>query len=265
MCSAATRSALAARLRQTGVDHQGVAVLHQGVAHEAELGLLARPFAIQLRLRVRRRGVRVVRALLTMKVRFPIAAAPVRRRLVRSFLRLKTLHRCPGFDQRAIDRKMIRAQEPLHARLRQNRAQQLGGDVALQKPIAVLGERRVVPCHIVHADPDEPAEQQVELQPVHQLALRANRIKGLQQHRPQQFLRRNRGATHRRIQNRKIARQTRQGLIHDGADRPKRMVLAHAIFKIDVTEQRPRPLVPASHRAPPEFSRGIESQRDSRG
>jgi hypothetical protein len=29
--------------RQTGVDHQPVPVLHQGVPHEAELGLLAGP------------------------------------------------------------------------------------------------------------------------------------------------------------------------------------------------------------------------------
>jgi hypothetical protein len=81
--------------------------------------------------------------------------------------------------------------------------------------------------------------------------------KGPQQHRPQPFLRRNRGPTDRRIQNRKIARQTRQGLIHDGADRPKRMVLAHAIFKIDLTEQRPRPRVPACPRAPPNSRREL--------
>jgi len=33
---------------------------------------------------------------------------------------------------------MIRAQKPLHTRLRQNRAQQLGRDIAFQKAVAVF-------------------------------------------------------------------------------------------------------------------------------
>ena len=45
---------------QAGVDHQAVAVLHQGMAHEAELRFLAGPFAIERRLGIRGRGVRVI-------------------------------------------------------------------------------------------------------------------------------------------------------------------------------------------------------------
>ena len=44
----------------------------------------------------------------------------------------------------------------------------------------------MIPHRLVDADPDKPAEQQVELQPLHQLPLRAHRIERLQQHRPQQ-------------------------------------------------------------------------------
>ena len=40
---------MAVGLGQTGVDDQAVAVLHQRMPHEAELGLLARPFAIETR------------------------------------------------------------------------------------------------------------------------------------------------------------------------------------------------------------------------
>jgi hypothetical protein len=80
-------------------------------------------------------------------------------------------------------------------RLRQNCAQEFGGDVALQQAIAVLGKRRVIPHDIVNADANEPAEQKIELKPLHQLPLRADRIKRLQQHRPQQFLERDRGST----------------------------------------------------------------------
>ena len=63
----------------------------------------------------------------------------------------ETLNRRPGLDQRAIDREMVRAEQPLHPRLRHYRAQKLDGDVALQQAIAVLGERRVIPHRIVNA------------------------------------------------------------------------------------------------------------------
>ena len=69
---------------------------------------------------------------------------------------------------------MIRAEQALHPRLRQHCAQELGGHVALQQALAVLGERRVIPYRIVNADADEPAKQKVELQPLHQLTLGAD-------------------------------------------------------------------------------------------
>ena len=55
---------VAVGLGQAGVDDEAVAVLHQRVPHEAELGFLARPFAIEPRVRIGRRGVRLVGALL---------------------------------------------------------------------------------------------------------------------------------------------------------------------------------------------------------
>jgi hypothetical protein len=87
---------------------------------------------------------------------------------------------------------MIRAEQLLHPRLRQNRAQQLGGDVAFQQALAVLGKCRVIPRRIVDANTDKPAKQEVELQPIHQLSLRADRVERLQEHRSQELLRRNR-------------------------------------------------------------------------
>jgi hypothetical protein len=55
------------------------------------------------------------------------------------------------------------------------------GDLARQQPVAVLGEGRRFPPRVVHADPDEPTKQQVELDPLHELSLRADRVEGLQQ------------------------------------------------------------------------------------
>ena len=83
----------------------------------------------------------------------------------------------------------------------------LAANVALKQTIAVLGERRVIPGRVVNADANEPAKQEVELQPIHQLPLRADRIERLQEHRPQQFLGRDRGAAYLRIQRRELARK----------------------------------------------------------
>src|SRR5215467_6149580 len=43
-----------------------------------------------------------------------------------------------------------------------------------EPPVPVLGERRVIPDRIVDAKPDEPAVQQLELQPFHHLAFRVD-------------------------------------------------------------------------------------------
>ena len=77
-------------------------------------------FAIEPRLGIGRRGVRVVRALRRRENPSPGFVSPVRGRFVRAILRLEALRRRPGFDQRAVDREVIRAQKPLHTRLRQN-------------------------------------------------------------------------------------------------------------------------------------------------
>ncbi len=45
----------------------------------------------------------------------------------------------------------------------------------------------MVPDRVIHAEADKPAEQKVEFQPLHQLALGADAVKGLQQHRRSSF------------------------------------------------------------------------------
>ena len=113
----------------------------------------------------------------------------------------------------------------------------------------------MVPGRIVDPDPDEPAEQKVVLQPLHQLPLRADRVERLQQHRPQQLLRRDRRPPDRRIQRRELPLQRRQRLVHDRPDRPQRMIRPHPRLKIDVAEQLARPIVAAAHHLTSESSR----------
>ena len=95
----------------------------------------ARPLAVKPRLRIGRRGVRLIRALLTMEIRLTVPHSAGRRRVVRSVSRPKTLHRRPGFDQRAIDREMIRAKQALHLGL-----SSAGGN--LHRPLSCASCRR---------------------------------------------------------------------------------------------------------------------------
>ena len=61
-------------------------------------------------------------------------------------------------------------------------------DLLIEQPVAILGEYRGRPHRFVHRQPDEPAEQQVVIELLHQQPLAANRVEDLKQLRPQQTL-----------------------------------------------------------------------------
>ena len=126
-----------------------------------------------------------------------------------------------------------------HLRLRQHAGQELHRHLALQQPVAVLGEGGRIPHRIVDAKADEPAEQQVELDPLHQLALRADRVERLQQQRPQQPLRRDRLPAERRIKRVELRRERRQRGVDDAADHPQRMIRTDPLLQVHIAEQRP--------------------------
>src|SRR5271163_3724013 len=80
-------------------DRETVAVLHGGVPHITELCLAARGLAVEPAVRIGRARMGLVAALLLMKVRAVAAVAAV--------LGAEALVRSPGFNQRAIHRKMF--------------------------------------------------------------------------------------------------------------------------------------------------------------
>jgi hypothetical protein len=94
----------------------------------------------------------------------------------------------------------------------------------------------VVPHRIIDPEPDEPAEQQVEAHPLHELTLGAHRIERLQEERPQQLLRRDRGPADPGIELVEPRRKPRQGVVYDRPDRPQRMPSGHPGLQIDVAE-----------------------------
>ena len=188
------------------------------------------------------------------RVRAPLAAAEVLfgiapgGRVAAVVLAAEALHRRPRLDQRAVHREVLVRQKTPDPRAAQHRLKEARRNIPRNQPVVVLRIHRRVPHRRVHRQSDEPAEQQVVVQLLHQLTLRTDGVEGLQQKRPQQLLRRDRGRPGRRIQNREIRRQRRQGLVHQNPDRPQRMIRRYPSLQIDVAEQTVAPLIPTPHR-----------------
>ena len=111
-------------------------------------------------------------------------------------LRLEALERGPRLDQRTIDRDVLARQQSTDPRLRQHGGEEIGRDIALQQPVAVGREARMILHRVVDPNADKPPEQRINLDPLHQMAPRAQRVEGLQQHRLQQLFRWDRLAPH---------------------------------------------------------------------
>jgi hypothetical protein len=87
----------------------------------------------------------------------------------------------------------------------------------------------VIPDRIVV---NEPPKQKIEFDPFHELAFGANRVEGLEQHRPQQPLGRDRGAARSGVKREDLPLDRPKRLIHDRPDRPQRMILPHPRLQI---------------------------------
>src|SRR5215213_2870690 len=126
------------RRREPGIDDQPRAVLHQGVADEAELRLHAGSLAVEPGLGVGRALVGLIRALLALEVDLEIAPA-TRGRIIGIPLSLgsEALHRGPRLDESTIDAEVFARQESLHSRLSQNRIEELRRGIALEEPIVL--------------------------------------------------------------------------------------------------------------------------------
>ncbi len=172
-----------------------------------------------------------------LAVEVPLGIAPgTVSTVVLPVLAPEALQRRPCLDQGAVHREVFARQQSLHARLRQHRRQELRRDLAFKQPVAVLGEGRMVPNRVVHPEADEPAEQQVERQTLHQLALGTDPIERLEQHRPKQLLRRNRRPPEVRIEGRECPRQIAQRGVRNPSDRPQRMVTADPRLQVHIAE-----------------------------
>jgi hypothetical protein len=151
-------------------------------------------------------------------------------------------------DQRAVDREVLVRKQPFDLRVVEHGGEELRRDLAAQQPVAVLGEYGDIPNRIVDAEANEPAEQQIVIELLHQLPLGTHRIERLQQQRPQQLLRRDRRPADRRIDRREVVVEPRQCLAHHRPDRSQRMGARHPRLQIHIAEQAARPNLATAHR-----------------
>jgi hypothetical protein len=77
---------------------------------------------------------------------------------VRRLLGLKTLHRGPGLDQCPVHGEMLVRKQRRHRLVRQDRRQELAGDVGGEQAVAIFAKHRRHPHRIVDTKPHKPAE-----------------------------------------------------------------------------------------------------------
>src|SRR5450631_1653218 len=199
----------------------------------------------------------VVAALATTKVHIRILGldtTPDRQRLL--VFRPEALVARPGFDQCAVDRKMVFAQVARRARLLEDCAKELLGDVTVEEALAVLGKHRYVPYGVVHVQTNEPAVEHIVIQLLHHHPLTANRIEYLQQQRSQEALRRNRWPASKRVDLIELARDLAKHDIYHLADWPQRVVRRHALLGRNVAVERYFLNILGAHRPLPQQNRG---------
>src|SRR5258706_7197473 len=241
---------------QQRIHHQAVAILHQHVALISQFRFAALGLLKESEIGVSTRFVRLIRTFLPMEVYRRIARV-IRLVVVaalRLILRLKTFQAGPPFDHRAVHREMFVRQELFGARQLQHCREELFRDFPSQQSVAVLAERGCIPNLVVHVQADEPAEQHVVLQLLHQHPFAAHRVEHLQQQRAQQPLRRDRRAPDSRIQLVKARRQLLEDFIGHLTHWAQGMIRRHSFLWRNVTVHACLQFVVSPHSVPPSLA-----------
>src|SRR5262249_54919417 len=110
------------------------------VARISELCLLTLALLGEFGLGVRGRAVRLIAALLAVKM--ALTVAPRRWRVTRTVLRHKALHRCPSLNLRAVDGKVVVRKQGSHLPMSEKLGQEFGRHLGFEQPVAVLREHR---------------------------------------------------------------------------------------------------------------------------
>ena len=137
-----------------------------------------------------------------------------------------------------------------HVLVRQDRGQELAGDIGVQEPVAVLRKHGWHPHRIVNAKPHEPAEQEIVLHLLHELALRADREQDLDQSGAQQPLGCNGRAAIGGVKLGELRVERCQRGVHNRKDFAQRVVRPNPVLQVHIAEQAPVPNVRSPHVRP---------------
>src|SRR5215470_621435 len=148
------------RLRETGVDSESTSILHEQMPAIIELCFLPFSFLTQQSVRIGRGLMRLVGTFLPVEVNRRISRI-IWWCFITTTFPLETFQPCCRLNQRSIDGEVLVAEQPVSSRLLKHLLEKRLGNVALDKSLTVLGERRRIPNVIVHSQTNEPAEQQV--------------------------------------------------------------------------------------------------------
>lgn len=154
---------------------------------------MAAALASQSRIGIGAGFMRLVAARFSVKVYRRVARITIVRWRTGAVFTLEALLAGPRFYQRSIHAEVFVGKQIRCSGLTQNFLKQRLGDISFQQPVAVLAVDRCYPHLLVHLQTHEPAEQQVILQLFHQHPLTAHAVQNLQQKRPQELFRGDRG------------------------------------------------------------------------
>jgi site-specific DNA recombinase len=175
------------------VHQQAGAILHQRVSQVAEFGRLAARLLVQPRVWIGVALVRLVRAFLPVEVDPAVVRIVARRpgALIRGLvLGSEALQAGCCFDQRAVDREVLVAQQVQPVRLEHHLVEEALADTGAQQPLAILREGGVVEAGLDQVHVQAPAEQEVVVQFLAEGPLAAHRVQAHRQTGLQQPLRR---------------------------------------------------------------------------
>ena len=232
--------------RRFHIDRQSVSIFHQGMAHVTEPGLVPLGLLEQARLRIGGRGMGVVLAFSPFEIHRRVTTAAFRR-LARTVLGDKALHRGPGFNQRAIDREVIGRDQTVPLCQAQHLAEESTGNAFIEQTVTVLRETAVIPDLVIHVQTDKPAIEEVVVNVLHKLPFRTNRVQRLNQAGAQQTLGRNRRAAGLGVQHLEVSMQRGQNAVDQRTQFTQRVRHRNPLFQCPIAKDLRLGHVGAAH------------------
>ena len=220
-------------LRELDLDDESVAVLGEGVAGVAELGLLAIPLARQPGLRVRGGAVASVAAALAVEVDVGVTPAAACWRLLALVLAPgpQVLERGGRLDQGAVDAEVLAGQQLMRLGLVADGGEEGLRDLGREQAVAVLGEAGRMEDRLIEGQAHEPAQQQVVAQLLDEASFGGDRVEDLDELGAQQILGGDRRAAAGGVEVGKRRAHLGKGGVDHRADRAQRMIRRHDVLE----------------------------------